>query len=147
MLLWKTPPGLELILAQEGVPFETVKDPHPLSFRAGRFVLFDGQTAPAGSIGPLLGRAHVLIDVDDFRRGETPDPFAALVDQQRGAWLVDFWRVHGFRAGCPVCQGLAAAPFDRPAARCGDRGGRRLDADFPVSLSVSIGVQLPGRPR
>ncbi len=27
--------GLELILAQEGVPFETVKDPHPLSFRGG----------------------------------------------------------------------------------------------------------------
>ena len=26
LLLWKTPPGLELILAQEGVPFETVKD-------------------------------------------------------------------------------------------------------------------------
>ena len=29
LLLWKTPPGLELILAQEGVAFETVKDPHP----------------------------------------------------------------------------------------------------------------------
>jgi hypothetical protein len=80
LLLWKTPPGLELILAQEGVPFETVKDPHPLSFRAGRFVLFDGQAAAASAIQPLLGRTHVLIDIDDFRRGESNDPFAALVD-------------------------------------------------------------------
>ena len=42
LLLWRTPPGLELALSQEGVPFETVRDPHPLSFRGGRFVLFDG---------------------------------------------------------------------------------------------------------
>jgi hypothetical protein len=88
LLLWKTPPGLELILAQEGVPYETVKDPHPFSFRAGRFVLFDGQAAPAGSIQPLLGRTHVMIDVDDFRRGETADPFEALVDHRAalGSW-------------------------------------------------------------
>ena len=44
--LWQTPPGLELMLAQEGVPFETVKDAHPLSFRGGRFVLFDGRRSP-----------------------------------------------------------------------------------------------------
>ncbi len=30
LLLWKTPPGLELILAQEGVAFETVKDAAPV---------------------------------------------------------------------------------------------------------------------
>ncbi len=47
LLLWKTPPGLELILAQEGVPFEVVRDPHPLVFRGGRFVLFDGRTTSA----------------------------------------------------------------------------------------------------
>ncbi len=88
LLLWKTPPGLELILAQEGVPYETVKDPHPLSFRGGRFLLFDGQNASAGSLHPLVSRAHVLIDVDGFRRGETPDPFEALVDHRAalGSW-------------------------------------------------------------
>ena len=59
LLLWKTPPGLELILAQEGVPFETVKDPHPLSFRAGRFVLFDAQATAAGSIHPLLSPIRI----------------------------------------------------------------------------------------
>jgi hypothetical protein len=88
LLLWKTPPGLALVLAQEGVPFETVKNPHPLSFRGGRFVLFDSGNASASSIRPLLDPEHVLIDVDQFRRGETPDPFAALVDRRaaRASW-------------------------------------------------------------
>jgi hypothetical protein len=93
LLLWKTPPGLELILAQEGVPFETVKDAHPLSFRAGRFVLFDSQTAPAASIEPLVGPTHVLIDVDGLRRGETLDPLAALVDHGTG---LGSWTFGGF---------------------------------------------------
>src|SRR5262249_55572694 len=35
LLLWKTPPGLELILGQDGVAFEMVRDAHPLSFRRG----------------------------------------------------------------------------------------------------------------
>ena len=44
LLLWKTPPGLELILAQEGVavrgrPRRRIRS----SFRGGRFVLFDGR--------------------------------------------------------------------------------------------------------
>ena len=100
LLLWRTPPGLELILAQEGVPFETVKDPHPLSFRAGRFVLFDGQAATAGSMQPLLGPGHVLINVDDFRRGESVDPFAALVDSGTG---IGSWTFGGFT----VCERVA----------------------------------------
>ena len=95
LLLWKTPPGLELILAQEGVPFELVKDAHPLSFRAGRFVLFDGQAVTASSIRPLLNPAHVLIDVDELRRGEAIDPFAALVDRKtaRASWTFDGWTI------------------------------------------------------
>jgi hypothetical protein len=93
LLLWKTPPGLELILAQEGVPFETVKDPHPLPFRAGRFVLFDSQIAPAALVQPFLERTHVLIDVDGLRRGETTDPFAALVDHGTG---IGSWTFGGF---------------------------------------------------
>jgi hypothetical protein len=35
LLLWKTPPGLELILAQEGVAFETISDAHRFAFRGG----------------------------------------------------------------------------------------------------------------
>jgi hypothetical protein len=95
LLLWKTPPGLALILAQEGVPFEIVKDPHPLSFRASRFVLFDGQAVAESSVRALLNSAHVLIDVDEFRRYEAIDPFAALVDRTtaRGCWTFGGWMV------------------------------------------------------
>ncbi len=90
LLLWKTPPGLELILGQEGVPFETVKDPHPLSFRAGRFVLFDGRRSSGSSLRGLLTPDHFAIDVDELRRGEPVDPFLALVDchSTRGSWSV-----------------------------------------------------------
>jgi peptidoglycan/xylan/chitin deacetylase (PgdA/CDA1 family) len=90
LLLWKTPPGLELILAQEGVPFEIVKDPHPLSFRAGRFVLYDSRSAAPLPLRSLLGPDHVMIDVDDLRRDEPADPFAALVDDRtaRASWTV-----------------------------------------------------------
>ena len=88
LLLWKTPPGLELILAQEGVAFETVKDAHPLSFRGGRFVLFDSRAVPASAVHGLLTSGHVPIDVDSLRRDEPVDPFEALIDQQaaRSSW-------------------------------------------------------------
>ena len=69
LLLWKTPPGLELILAQEGVAFEIVRDPHPLSFRGGRFVLYDSRAVSAGVLSRLVGADHVTIDIDALRRG------------------------------------------------------------------------------
>ena len=56
LLLWKTPPGLELILAQEGVPFETVKDPHPFSFR-GRPVRAFRRPGGACRLDPAAARA------------------------------------------------------------------------------------------
>jgi peptidoglycan/xylan/chitin deacetylase (PgdA/CDA1 family) len=93
LLLFRTPPALELILAQEGVPFETVETAHPLSFRCGRFVLYDGRAVPGGSLLDLLTPNHVPIDVDRFRRGEPCDPFAALADTRsaRAAWRVGAW--------------------------------------------------------
>jgi peptidoglycan/xylan/chitin deacetylase (PgdA/CDA1 family) len=93
LLLWRTPPGLELILAQEGVPFEVVTDAHPLMFRGGRFVLFDSQAVRAGSVRELLSPDQVAIDVDLLRRGESIDPFEALVDHRAalGSWTVGPW--------------------------------------------------------
>jgi peptidoglycan/xylan/chitin deacetylase (PgdA/CDA1 family) len=90
LLLWKTPPGLELILAQEGVAFETVKDAHPFSFRGGRFVLFDGRAVSASAVHGLLTSRHVAIDIDSLRRDEPVDPFEALIDHQgaRSSWTV-----------------------------------------------------------
>lgn len=82
LVLWETPPGLELALAQEGVAFVTVRDPHPLAFGAGRFVLFDGRRIGPGRVAAVLPAGHVAIDVDALRRGEPFDPFAALVDNR-----------------------------------------------------------------
>ncbi len=72
LLLWQTPPGLQLVLAQEGVPFETVKDAHPLSFRGGRFVLFDGRSTTRESLIGLLTPEQVAIDVN------APAPWRAM---------------------------------------------------------------------
>jgi hypothetical protein len=93
LLLWKTPPGLELILAQEGVPFETVRDPHVFSFRGGRFVLYDGRLVSPGWLRTLVSANHVAIDIDGLRGGDPVDPFEALVDNKSalGSWVVGPW--------------------------------------------------------
>jgi len=93
LLLWKVPPGLELILAQEGVAFETVDDAHPFSFRGGRFVLYDGRAVASSYLRSLLRPDHVAIDIDILRRGEPVDPFEALIDNKaaRGSWAIGPW--------------------------------------------------------
>jgi hypothetical protein len=95
LLLWKTPPGLELILSQEGIAFESVRDPHPLSFRGGRFVLYDGRAASSAELRSLISPDHVVIDIDAFRRGEPNDPFESLVDTKSavGTWSVGPWKL------------------------------------------------------
>ena len=78
LLLWKTPPGLEMILAQEGIAFETIREAHPYAFRGSRFVLFDGRRESAVAMRGLLTAEHVAIDVDGLREGESIDPFEAF---------------------------------------------------------------------
>jgi hypothetical protein len=91
LLLWETPPGLEMILAQEGIAFEVVRDPHPLAFVGGRFVLYDGRRLPRWRVRGVLGPDHVALDVDALRQGEPRDPFAALIDNRarRASWAID----------------------------------------------------------
>src|ERR671916_2062158 len=84
LLLWETPPGLELILGQEGVAFAKVGEPHPLAFRGGRFVVYDARRVSAGTVRATLTSEHVAIDVRSILRQERADPFRALVDT-RGA--------------------------------------------------------------
>jgi len=78
-------------LAQEGVAFETVKEPHPLAFRSSRFVLFDSRTAAKHELANLLSPHQVIIDIDSLRSGESVDPFVALVDHRaaRAAWFFE----------------------------------------------------------
>lgn len=94
LLLWKTPPGLELILSQEGIAFEKVDDPFPTAFGAGRFVLYDRRHREGWQVRNLLTSHHVAIDVDTLRAGERPDPFAALIDTKPG---IASWNVAGHR--------------------------------------------------
>jgi hypothetical protein len=93
LLLWRTPPGLELILTQEGIAHETVRDAHPFAFRRGRFVLFDGREAEPAGLAPLLTHEHVAIDIDSLRSDQAVDPFDALIDHQdaRAVWDVRRW--------------------------------------------------------
>src|SRR3978361_1635902 len=90
---WEAPPGLELILRQEGIAFARVRDPHPLAFRGGRFVLYDGRKIAAETVRATLSRDHVAIDVDMLRRDERVDPFRALIDTKaaHSIWRVDEW--------------------------------------------------------
>lgn len=89
LLLWGTPPGLELILRQDGVPFETIVEPHPIILQRGRFILFDGK-AGASVLGIPIGPDQVAIDVARLRDGWPFDPFEALIDNRAGptSWQV-----------------------------------------------------------
>jgi hypothetical protein len=93
LLLWEPPPGLELILRQEGIATIRVRDPHPLAFRGGRFVLYDGRKVAAATVRAALSADNVPLDVDLLRREEPSDPFPALVDSSAGpaTWRVGRW--------------------------------------------------------
>ncbi len=90
LLLWDTPPGLEQVLAQEGVAFLKIRDPHPLSFRAGRFVLYDSRRVSRAAVRVTLSADHVALDIDGLRTGEPYDPFKALLETRarRASWRV-----------------------------------------------------------
>ena len=92
-LLWETPPGLELALAQEGVAFRRVENPHPLAFQGGRFVLYDGRKLPASAVRARLSPEHVPVDVDSLREGWAFDPFEALVDNRP---VTAGWEIGGY---------------------------------------------------
>jgi hypothetical protein len=92
LLLWNTPPGLELALSQEGVPFRKVNERSLESFAAGRFVLFDGRCVSTKTVRLTLSPQHVSIDVDLLRNAaQNEDPFVDLTDTQavHKVWTID----------------------------------------------------------
>ncbi len=93
LLLWEPPPGLELILRQEGIASARVRDPHPLAFRGGRFVLYDGRKISAAMVRATLSPDHIPLDIDLLRQEFGADPFAALVDTKSApaTWQIDCW--------------------------------------------------------
>ncbi len=89
VLLWKTPPGLELALAQEGLPHRALSAMESDQLDRGRFVLFDSKSTRRSEIASVSKGRHVLVDVAALREPGR-DPFAMLVDLRsaRVAWNV-----------------------------------------------------------
>ena len=87
LVLHQTPPGLALVLGQEGVPYRLHDENDP---GAGRFVLFDARSTPRDRVESSLVAGQVAIDIASLRRGESTDPFRALVDLKsaRMGWSV-----------------------------------------------------------
>jgi hypothetical protein len=114
LLLWDIPPGLEIVLAQEGVAHRKIRDPHMLAFQGGRFVLYDGRKVAGSTVRGRLSPDHVAIDVDRFRRDEPVDPFRALVDL-RGAY--SRWESGGYALTERVARYNKAAIRKRVVSR------------------------------
>lgn len=80
LLLWKTPPALQMVLAQEGIAHRVIETDHPLAFRAGRFVLFDGRRQSMMALRQRLKPEHTPIDVRALFSDEPVDLFEALLE-------------------------------------------------------------------
>jgi len=106
LALWRTPPGLELALKQEGVPHEAIRSPHPLALQGARFVLFDSRSARESRLRALLAPGQVAIDVHPLRAGEPVDPFEALVDTRACDCQ---WSLEGFRLAERIARQPKAA--------------------------------------
>ncbi len=110
LVLWETPPGLELLLAQEGVPFVRIREPYPFAFAQGRFVVLDSRRVSRAQVRETLRSGHVAVDVNVLRQGEPADPFAAVLETSSApaSWPV---------AGLEVTERVARV--DRAAIRRG----------------------------
>jgi hypothetical protein len=146
LMLWKTPPGLELALGQEGVPFVVVRDPHPMAFLRGRFVLYDGTRVDPALVRSSLSKRHFAIDVDAFRRIERVDPFRALIDTEAApaSWSIE---------GLSVVERVARFPkasirrrlIDRIREAVVQRGGiwaRLSPFPFPYQSAFNLRLDL-----
>ena len=146
LMLWETPPGLELALAQEGVPFAKVREPHPLAFQGGRFVLFDGKKVSPSKVRARLSSGHAALDVDHFRQQDGLDPFRALIDTE-GAPAT--WSIEGLS----VIERVARYPkapirrrlIERVRQAVTDAGGiwaRLAPYPFPYKSAFNLRLDL-----
>ncbi len=146
LLLWDVPPGLVMALTMEGVPASEVRDPHPLAFLAGRFVLYDGRKVAAALVRSTLSGGHVAIDVDAFRRGEPVDPFQALIDTEGGPAT---WSIEGLAVVERVSRhdkaGVRRRLIDRLRKAVAGAGGtwaRLAPFPFPYRSAFNLRIDL-----
>ncbi|MFO0956202.1 MAG: hypothetical protein U0800_01910 [Isosphaeraceae bacterium] len=118
LVLWKAPPGLELMLRQEGVPTRVASPDRPASIRAGRFVLYDGR----------INRPRHLDDTDqvgiDLREIAGLAPPSKLIDHEGAPHS---WEVGGYRIRERICRvdraSIRRAWIDRLKQEIGRSGG------------------------
>lgn len=146
LLLWGTPPGLDLALAQEGIPFQKVREPHPLAFQGGRFVLYDGRRIARSALRARLSPDHIAIDIDKLRDGQPVDPFRALVDL-RAAY--HSWNSGGFDLTERVSRFPKAAIRERLIAKlrhsvnaAGGVWARLATFPFPYQSAFNLRADL-----
>lgn len=146
LMLWQTPPGLELALAQEGVPFVRVREAHPLAFQGGRFVLFDGKKVALAQVLAYLSSDHAALDVDLFRQGERVDPFRALIDSEGAPsrWSIEGLSVVERVARYPKAQ-IRRRLVDRvrqAVTRSGGIWARLAPYPFPFRSAFNLRLDL-----
>ena len=142
----ETPPGSGADPGAGGNRLRSGRDPYPFGFRRGRFVLYDGRQFKATGLRRLLTHEHVAIDVDTLRSGRAGRSLRGPRRPPRCEGGLEAPAVEPPRAGVTPAEGVDPPPADRGPARTRPGGGRALDAALPVPASVSLGVQLPGRP-
>lgn len=124
ILLWNTPPAVELILRQEGIPAKRVTASNSLAFEAGRFVLFDSRAGSRSDLRALLGPVHSALDVNDLRPGRLADPWAALIESRAAEAT---WSIGGHELTERVCREpkarLRRELLNRIRSWVDDRGG------------------------
>jgi hypothetical protein len=146
LLLWRTPPGLELILAQEGIAYEVVRDLHPFAFRRGRFVLFDSRLAAPGTLRAMLTHDQVALDIETLRGNDSINPFQSLVDTQEGhgSWCVRGWTLRERVSRHPkawIRRHLISALRDRVLA-AGGLWMRLASFPYPYRSAFNFRVDL-----
>jgi peptidoglycan/xylan/chitin deacetylase (PgdA/CDA1 family) len=146
LLLWETPPGLELALAQEGIAFRAIREPHPLAFQTGRFVLYDGRRVAPSAVRARLSAEQVGIDIDALRVGEPVDPFQALVDTRSA---LTRWELGGHVLTERVSRYPKAAvrrrllePLRRAVTAAGGLWARLAPYPFPYRSAFSFRADL-----
>ena len=150
LMLWETPPGLELALAQEGVPFVKVREPHPLAFRAGSV---RAVRRPEGrrrlKVRACLSRQTTPRSTStSSAEGSEVDPFRALIDTEgaRGS-VVDRGAIR-WSNGSPAIPrpGSAGRLIDRlrrPSLRAGrDLGEAGRHIPFPYRSAFNLRLDL-----
>ncbi|MDX2036483.1 MAG: hypothetical protein SFX72_07520 [Isosphaeraceae bacterium] len=89
LVLWGTPPGLELILRQEGLPIVVRSAEADTPIVEGRFVVVDPRVVRRSLIDRVVTQHHQVIRIDDLASGSGTRIWRDLIDTRSApmAWI------------------------------------------------------------